>query len=157
GVEVRPQHVNADVEIRMRIPLRARAELPVAVVRVAVRHVGDRTAEAGRSRHEAASTRTADDGLGVAVVVDLSVAAIHRGAPLRVPQMLVEAVDGERRGQLDIRAARAGAGIDAVRDPAEPGVVAGAVHLPRALARGDVADRAFRVGRLRAELIALEA
>src|SRR5262249_41417541 len=161
GVEVGPLQVDADVEIRMRVPLRARTHLPEAEARVAriarQRRDGD---VAGRShRSDAADRGTAgaevrgdDRGRG-AVVVDLGVAAVDRRAPPRAPQVLREAGDSPDRGQLDV-----GAGVvHAVGGPGEAGIVAGVVHLPGADRAGAVPHRAFRVTGLQAELVTLEA
>src|ERR1700722_10431987 len=78
---------------------------------------------------------------------------MDRGAPLRVPEVLVEPVDAPPRGQLDSRA-----GVEhTVRHPAEGSLVAAAVELERSGRARGVAHRADRIDTLHAELIALHA
>src|SRR5262252_4810567 len=116
-VEVRPHDVHAHVEIRMRVPLRARADLPPAEVRRAgiARAGPDVDRRRDRTFHGHATRRGADrrrrqmlvDQVGRgAVVVDLHVPAVQRGAPLRRPQVLHGAIDAPDRGQLDVRSRR---------------------------------------------------
>src|SRR5262249_2291038 len=157
-VEVRPLHVDADVEIRMRIPLRARTHLPVAEARVA-RVARQRSDGDGADREylrdaagRTGEVRVDDRGRG-AVVVDLGVAAVERGAPLRRPQVLDEAVDAPDRGELDVRVGV----VHAVGGPPEPGIVAGVIHLPGADRARAVPGGALRVAGLQAELVTLEA
>src|SRR5690349_13902143 len=152
----------------MRVPLGPRTELPPAEVRragVAVTRLdldGSRDcttncraadqSTTGPKDREPGQVRVDDAGRR-AVVVDLDKATIHRGAPLRCPQVLHVAVDAPYGGQLDIGASV----VHAVRDPPEAGIVAARVHLPRTGRTGAVAGRALRVATLHTERVALEA
>src|SRR5579862_1681640 len=101
---------------------------------------------------------------GQGVVSDVDVAALHGGAPLRVPEVLVEAVDAPHLGQLDFArttprngAVRRDVVEDAVRDPAEGGAVVAVVDLECPGRASGVTGRTLGVGTLHADLVALEA
>src|SRR5437879_841537 len=163
-VQVREENVQTDIEVRMRVPLRPRSDLPPAEVRItavatAARRKSDRREDRTSHRHaaddDAGCTRQVpvdDVGRG-SIVVDVDIAAVQRRPPFRVPEVLEGAVDAPHRGQLNRRP-----GVEhAIRHPARADGAVAVIDPPSALGAGDVTTSTFRVGSLHGEGIALHA
>src|SRR5450759_1942449 len=123
GVDTRPtarrvqllvQHVETEIGVGGDVPLSARTDPPLVPVVFAVTE-GAQTATTGESQ----SGGIADRRIRGVVVAHGEIAAIQRGAPLLVPEVLVGRVYDPRRGQLDGGlAASAGAAEHAIGNPA---------------------------------------
>ena len=136
GIQARPHDVHAEVEIRVRVPLGARADRPVAVVGIAV---GDGEAAGSDRNHghrERSGSERADQGLRDVAVLDVDVAAVQRGPQLRGPEMLGARRHAEGPGQLDLagiardRARIAEHAVAAEADPIASHQAAVAVAMP---------------------------
>src|SRR5262249_31057434 len=112
GVALRVEHFDTDIELRDRVPLGTGAHFPEALVWAAAvaRTERDRARDLpGDDRGDAAGgqrDRSAlqDQVRGIAAVVDVDVAAEPRGAPLRVPDVLVEGQSAPHPGEVDLGA-----------------------------------------------------
>src|SRR6202011_2761889 len=95
-----PHKVNADIEVRNRVPHGSASHFGHAPIGIAIRHVGETAAKrssvylSARTPHLLRST----------IVFHAKHAAIDRRSPFRIPPMLVGGVEGPYSGEFYIAA-----------------------------------------------------
>src|SRR5262245_19731918 len=149
GVELRIEYLQADIEVRVRIELRPRADLVEAEVGIAAiaRERDDAASEAASAT---ADHRRIDQPRRRGIVVGLHVAAEEAGLPARVPDVLVERDHVPDARELDL-----GAGAkDAFHLEGPAGAGAGLEDRPKLAGSRAIAGGTFGVLRTDAKLVA---
>src|SRR5262249_6922505 len=143
-------------EVFRDVPLGAAADPPGVPVHVAA---WCRNSHTGYDRAVTPADASAKHGVGAIVVADGGIAAVQRGAPARIPEVLIGRVDAPCRRQLDIsglpeRVVKKAA-KDAIRERTKGHELP--INLAPVRVRGleDVAQGALGVGGLSLEVVAL--
>src|SRR6266478_790895 len=143
-----PNNIEADVEVRNRVPHGSASHSGHAEIRIAVRYVP----ETGAKRNSTCQSAT-DQRRRSTVVLYTKHAAIDRRSPLRIPSMLIGGVERPYSGEFYIGAG----GVYALSQPSQSCIQAAAKHRSRSPGGGRVACSAFRIDRLSGDRIARQA